>query len=243
MPSTTTPPRRVATRVGGNGAHRPETPPPRPPSIQRRRRTTAAIVAVLCIAGGALAGVVAFKAGSDRQSVLASSHSLAAGHILEPSDLRVVDVSTDGGLGFLLAATESSVVGRPLAVPVASGAPLVSSDLGSPTVTGRGEAVVGVLCKAGQYPPSLAPGDTVEIVDTGVGTAAGIAGAGVSAGALGASSPIAMLTATVLGTDAPTDTATVGTVVSLRVAASDAPAVARAAAAGRISLILVPPGG
>jgi Flp pilus assembly protein CpaB len=198
---------------------------------------------VLCIAGGALAGVVAFKAGSDRQSVLASSQSLAAGHILEPGDLRVVDVSTDGGLGFLLAATESSVVGRPLAVPVGSGAPLVSSDLGSPPATGRGEAVVGVLCKAGQYPPSLAPGDTVEIVDTGVGTASATAGAGLSAGAPAGSSPIGLLTATVLGIDAPTDTATVGTVVSLRVSASDAPSVARAAAAGRISLILVPPGG
>jgi hypothetical protein len=47
----------------------------------------------------------------------------------------------------------------------------------------------------------------------------------------------------VLGVDAPTDTATVGTIVSLRVSTADAPSVARVAAAGRISLILVPPGG
>jgi Flp pilus assembly protein CpaB len=243
MPSTTTPPRRLGSRIGGNGVRRHETSPLRPPSIQRRRRATAAIVSVLCIAGGALAGVVAFKAGSDRQSVLASTHSLSPGHILEPGDLRVVDVSTDGGLGFVLAASEASIVGRPLAVPIAGGAPLVSSDLGSPPATGPGEAVVGVLCKAGQFPPSLAPGDTVEIIDTGVGSSPGATGAGSSIGTAAGSTPVGLLVATVLGTDAPTDTATVGTVISLRVSASDAPSVARAAAAGRISLILVPPGG
>ena len=195
---------------------------------------------MLCIAGGALLGVIAVRASSDRRSVLTATHSLGAGHILEPADLRVADVSTDGGLSLLLAATETSVVGRPLAVPVAGGAPLVSSDLGAPAAVGRGEAVVGVLCKAGQFPPSLGPGDTVELADTGVAAATG---GGSGAAAAVAPAPAALLTATVLSIDAPTDTATEGTVISLRVATQDAPSVARAAAAGTISLILVAPGG
>jgi hypothetical protein len=54
--------------------------------------------------------------------------------------------------------------------------------------------------------------------------------------------PLAAITATVIGVDSPTDTATVGTVISLRLSADDAPSVARAAAAGAISLILIAPG-
>jgi Flp pilus assembly protein CpaB len=241
VPATSAPPRRFPGRVAGNRAHRPE--PPRPPSIAQRRRTTAAIVAVLCVAGGALAGVVAFKAGSGRQSVLAATQSLGAGHILTAGDLRVVDMSTDGGLNLVLASSEASILGRPLAVPIAGGAPVVTSDFGSVPAAGPGQAVVGVLCKAGQFPPSLAPGDTVEIIDTGVSTSAGNATSGSSSGSGGGPPPIGLLTATVLGVDSPTDTATVGTVISLRVSAGDAPSVARTAAAGRISLVLVPPGG
>ena len=53
----------------------------------------------------------------------------------------------------------------------------------------------------------------------------------------------ATLYATVIGVDAPTDTATAGMIISLRLSAADAPSVARAAAAGDISLILVQSGG
>ena len=201
------------------------------------------MVAVLCIAGGTLAGVVAFKAGSGRQSVLAAAQNLGAGHILTAGDLRVVDVSTDGGLNLVLADAEASILGRPLAVPIAGGAPVVQSDLGSPAVASPGQAVVGVLCKAGQFPPSLAPGDTVEIIDTGAGASTGTSNSVSPTASAVSSPPVGLLTAVVLGVDAPTDTATVGMVVSLRVSAADAPSVARAAAAGRISLVLVPPGG
>lgn len=239
MPTASAPPRRLTGRVGGNGAHRPE--PLRPPPTHRRRNTSAALAAVLCIAGGALAGVITFKAGSGRQSVLAASQNLSAGHILTASDLRVVDVSTDGGLNLVLSGAEASILGRPVAVAVASGAPVVQSDLGSPAAAGPGQAVVGVLCKAGQFPPSLAPGDTVEIIDTGAGAATGTSGPTSASAA--SSAPVGLLTATVLGVDAPTDTATVGMVVSLRVSTADAPSVARAAAAGRISLVLISPGG
>jgi Flp pilus assembly protein CpaB len=227
-------------QVGGNGSHRPDPISPRLAPTNRRRSTAAIVLAILCIAGGALAGVIAYKSGSSRQSVLAASHALPAGHVLEPGDLRVVDISTDGGLALVLASDEDSVLGRPVGVPVAAGAPLTNSELGSTPVAGAGQAVLGVLCKAGQYPPSLAPGDMVELVDTG-----GVLGrAGQSASATASGAPVVpTLTAIVVGVDPPSDTATVGMIVSLRLSASDAPSVARAAAAGTISLILVPPGG
>ncbi len=241
MPSPTTFRRREAVKVGGNGARHPDTRTPRLAPAARRRNTAAIVLAVLCIAGGALAGLIAYKAGSSRQSVLAVSQSLPAGHILQAGDLRVVDISTDGGLALVLASDEASLIWRPLGVPVAAGAPLTSSELRSASAAGPGQAVVGVLCKAGQYPPSLAAGDRVELVDSG-----GVAGSAnptpVAAGISGA--PVeATLYATVIGVDAPTDTATAGTVISLRLSAADAPSVARAAAAGDISLILVQSGG
>jgi Flp pilus assembly protein CpaB len=242
MPSPTTFRRRDAIKIGGNGARHPDHLSPRLAPAARRRSTAAIVLAVLCIAGGALAGLIAYKAGSSRQSVLAASHSLPAGHILQAGDLRVVDVSTDGGLALVLASDEGSLIGRPLGVPIAAGAPLTSSELGSVSAAGPGEAVVGVLCKAGQYPPSLAPGDRVELVDSGGAVAGAASPAPVAAATPGALAD-ATLYATVTGVDAPTDTATAGMIISLRLSAVDAPSVARAAAAGDISLILVQPGG
>ncbi len=159
--------RRESVRIEGNGVHRAAATEPRLATPVGRRSTTAIILAVLSLAGGALAGVIAFKAGSDRQSVLAASHGIATGHALQAGDLHVVDMSSDGGVGLVLARDETSIIGRTVGVPIAAGAPLTRSELGSAPAVGPGEAVVGVLSKAGQYPPSLAPGDTVEIVDTG----------------------------------------------------------------------------
>jgi Flp pilus assembly protein CpaB len=239
MPTPTTFRRRSAEAVGGNGSSPTGLSTPQLASVARRRSTAAIVLALLCVAGGALAGVIAYKAGSARQSVLAASHALAGGHVLQAGDLRVVDLSTDGGLSFILAADENSLLGRPVGVPVAAGAPLTSGELGSTPAAGPGQAVIGVLCKAGQYPPSLAPGDTVELVDSSgtVGTATS-----TSPTARPIALPLAAITATVIGVDSPTDTATVGTVISLRLSADDAPSVARAAAAGAISLILIAPG-
>lgn len=227
--------------MSGTGARHLDTLSPRLAPAARRRNTAAIVLAVLCIAGGALAGLIAYKAGSNRQSVLAASQSLPAGHILQAGDLRVVDVSTDGGLALMLASDEASLIGRPLGVPVAAGAPLTSSELGSVSAAGPGQAVVGVLCKAGQYPPSLSAGDRVELVDSG-GVAGSVNPAPVAAGTAGAPAE-ATLYATVFGVDAPTDTATAGVIISLRLSAADASSVARAAAAGDISLILVQTGG
>jgi Flp pilus assembly protein CpaB len=239
MPTPTTLRAPRAAPAGGNGAHRADGSP-HLAAPGRRRSTVATVVAILCVAGGALTGVIAYKAGSSRQSVLAASHGLSAGHVLQASDLRVVDISTDGGLDLVLAAQEESVLGRPVGVAIAAGSPLASTELGSVPPVNAGEAVVGVLCKAGQYPPSLAPGDRVELVDSG-GMGGNASQAPLPSGTQNSAAPT--LLATVIGVDAPTDTATVGMIVSLRLTALDAPSVARAAAAGRISLILVPPGG
>ena len=229
-------PRRAQVHVDGNGARHPEPFMPRLSAAPRRRSTVAIIVAVLAVAGGALAGVVAYKAGSGRQSVLAASREIAAGHVLQPSDLRIVDVSTDGGLSLVLASDEDSVIGRPVGVPIAAGSPLTSGDLAPVPAAGPGEALVGVLCKAGQYPPSIAPGDTVEVIDDAA------TGSGASA-VVPVQPQGAALEATVISVDAPTDTATVGTVITLRMSADAAPTVSREATAGRISLIVVHPGG
>ena len=229
-------PRRAQVQVDGNGAHRAEPFTPRLTRAPRQRSTVAIIVAVLAVAGGALAGVVAYKAGSGRQSVLAASQQITAGHVLQPSDLRVVDVSTDGGLSLVPATDEDSVIGRPVGVPVSAGSPLTTGDLSPVPAVGPGEALVGVLCKAGQYPPSIAPGDTVEVID---GSATGQSSSSV----VPVEPQAAPLEATVISVDAPTDTATVGTVITLRMPADAAPSVSREATAGRISLIVVHPGG
>lgn len=241
MPSApSTPTRRTANGQKTDGLQRLIPESTRVTALPRRRSSVAIVAALLCVGAGALLAVLAFKASSDRLSVLASTHAIAPGHVLSSSDLRVVDVSSDGSLSFLLAADEDSVVGRPAAVLIPAGVPLTGGDLGSPPQLNASEAVVGVLCKAGQYPPALATGDHVDVIDNGGSVATGAAGTtGSAANDTGLATSV---DATVVGIDAPTDTATSGTIISLRLPIGVATDVARAAAAGRISLILIAPG-
>ena len=135
---------------------------PRP----RRLRVPMLILGLLLVLGCGLGfGVVLTQVGRQQQ-VLVLADSVAVGHVLTASDLRLATVSQGtSGIDFIGAAEQSSVIGRPVAVAVPAGAPLVSSDLGNP-MPAQGEAVVAVLVKPGQAPPSLAPGASVWIVMT-----------------------------------------------------------------------------
>jgi Flp pilus assembly protein CpaB len=203
---------------------------------RRRLRVPMLILGLLLVLGCGLSfGVVLTQVGRQHQ-VLVLADSVTAGHVLTASDLRLATVSQGtSGIDFIGAAEQSSVIGRPVAVALPAGAPLVPSDLGSP-LPAQGEAVVAVLVKPGQAPPALAPGASVWIVVTG-GSGSGPAAAGSSPAA--ALAPVA---AVVTAVDTPTNQVTQGEIVSLQLPADDVQAVSAAGAAGQVSLALVAPG-
>jgi Flp pilus assembly protein CpaB len=206
---------------------------PRP----RRIRVPLAILGLLLVVACALGfGSILTQVGQQHQ-VLVLAHPVDVGDDITASDLGLATVSTGtSGIAFITASNESTVIGRPAAVAMPAGAPLIAADLGS-IPPPAGQAVVAVLIKPGDAPPSLAPGAAVWVVITTPETQ--------TTGLSPSASPVAIapMSATVTAVGTPSDSAiTQGVIVSLSLPTSDVQTVTTAAAAGNVSLALVPPG-
>jgi Flp pilus assembly protein CpaB len=203
----------------------------------RRIRIPLAILGLLLVVACALGfGTILTQVGQQHQ-VLVLAHPVDVGGVITASDLGLATVSTGtSGIAFITAGKESTVIGRPAAVAMPAGAPVIAADLGS-LPPPAGQAVVAVLIKPGDAPPSLAPGAAVWVVITTPETQS----TGLSPSATPAAT--APVSATVTAVDTPSDTAiTQGVIVSLSLPTSDVQTVTTAAAAGNVSLALVPPG-
>jgi hypothetical protein len=202
-----------------------------PPS--RRRSLPWLLLGILLVAGSALAFAVTSSRLSSRQPVLALAQDVPAGHVLESGDLSVVNVGADATLGLIPASSESSVLGRPAAMPLVAGSLLTDAELGGGVTPPFGTAVVGVALKSGQFPPEIAPGDHVLVVMAG--------GDGLTVGAAGraAARTVEPISAMVVGVHAASVDSSAASVVSLQLAEGSAPSVALGSAQGTVSLILV----
>jgi len=169
----------------------------------------------------------------DRRPVLAVARDVPAGRVLTDADLREVRVAADDGVRPVPASERTRVVGRPAAVPLVPGSLLTMAQIGAPSALAPGEAVVGVALKAGQFPPGLAPGAHVRVVDTGAPATPVPTGTGDAGTVLARS-------ATVVAVVGPASDGSSATVVSLKVASAEADRVAVAAASGRAALVLLP---
>jgi SAF domain len=220
------------TSSNGKGALSARLQRPASPSVVQRRRQVPWIMAgVFLVVGCALAfGAVSVDASHGEQ-VLAVARSVPAGHVVQPSDLRVVKIAPTAGLAPLPATSESTTVGRPAAVALVAGTLLTPADLGAPSGGGAGD-VVAVALKAGAYPPSLEPGGQVDVVPV-VGSS--------SSGSTPVSGQAHSVRAVVISVDSTPAAASSDAVVSLQVNPADADGVAALAAAGQIALVGLPP--
>lgn len=198
--------------------------------VRRRRHVPwivlGATLAALCGLG---VGVIVSDVGN-QHPVLVASHAIPAGHVFDAGDFRFASIS-ESGVDVLNATDEGTVIGRTAAVAIASGAPLVAGDIGAPDVA-AGTVIVAVLCKPGQFPPSLAAGQHVQVFVPSSAAVGGPAGVAQPSSA----------TAVVVAVDAPADAIT-GTVITLQVDQADAAPVAQAGADGHVSLVVVGAGG
>ena len=223
------------TASNGKGALAGSRQRPVPPVPTGRRRQVPWIVTgVLLVVGCALAFGVASLRIAKGEQVLAVAQEVPVGHVLQASDLRVVRVSPASGLDPVLASAEATFLGRPAAVALVPGTLLTPADLG-PSPLGAGAFdVVALALKAGAYPPSLGPGEQVDVVPVIGGTSTS------SAAALpGQFNPVQ---AFVVAVDAAPAGSSAAAVVSLEVPPSDAAEVASLAAAGQAALVMVPSG-
>lgn len=210
---------------------------PAPPGALGRRRQVPWIVAgVLLVVGCALAFGVASLRVAKGERVLAVAQGVPVGQVLQPGDLQIVRVSPSSGLEPVPASAEAGLLGRPAAVALVAGTLLTPADLGSPPPGAAGSDVVALALKAGAYPPSLGPGERVEVVPV-------VGGAGTTSGsAAPLSGRLHPVTAVVVALAAAPSGSSADAVVSLDVASSDAAGVASLAAAGQAALVVLPSG-
>lgn len=213
------------------------------PPRARRRNLPLAVAGVLLVAGCALIFAVGWRSAGHREPVLALARTVPAGSVLSPADLQQVRISADAAARLVPAGAEATVVGRTAAEPLPAGTLLTFAALGAAGQPGAGQAQLGVQVSAGQYPPSLAAGATVEVLDapsSAPGSGSGSQGPGASA----AGTPAVPLGhATVLGITQGAGSTGTATVVELQLAQPVVPLVTAAASAGQVTLALVPAGG
>jgi hypothetical protein len=186
---------------------------------------------VLCAFGGAVVFGAVHLRLDNRPAEIAIAQGVVAGSVIHSSDLSVVRVSSDPGLDPIPASQASSVAGRVARVDLAPGTLLTSSEVGSAPLLAPGQVVVAVSLKGSQLPAALTPGEHVAVINTG-----GSSQSGAAAGPVSVLVPDAAVFAVPSGPDS-----SGASQVSLTVDARSAPQIAGAAAAGQVSLVLLPP--
>jgi hypothetical protein len=149
-PLTDTPRGRTAPRIA-----------PRP----WRPRPSLLVVGLVLVLASVVGVGALIHSVSGEHGILVMSQTVPAGEVITASDLQVVNVSQDmGGLSVISSSEEDAVVSRPAATTLYGGTPLVVAELG-PVALPAGESVMAVNAKLGSYPPSIAAGDQVEVID------------------------------------------------------------------------------
>jgi hypothetical protein len=188
---------------------------------RKRRRPAWVAAGVLIVFGSGLAMAVWASSLSDRVSVLAVTHQVAAGERIESEDLRVVDVGKGEGLSTMPASARGTVIGKVASVTIPAGALLQPAHVEGSSAIPDGKAVVGVSLHPGAMPVGdLAVGDRVLVVDAGRDGAEELAEATVFA-------------------IRPDPSSSSATVVSLLVPKARATSIARAGGLDQVQLVLV----
>lgn len=204
-----------------------------PPQGQARRPKLSWIALGLAVVlAGGLFGAITLARVADRTPVLALAESIERGETVTAEHLRVVEVAIDEQLPLIPADERSALVGLTATSALPAGSLLTHEHLADGPRVEAGWSVVGLELRPGEYPTrSLAPGDAVEVVRTpDPATARSDGAAGVS---------VLTDVAEVFAVESLSETSPT-LMVSLIVPREVAPAIAAAAAEGRVRLVLVP---
>jgi len=191
------------------------------------------VLGVLIVVGSGLAFAVWASSLADRIAVLAVARDLPAGAELRFEDLAVTEIGVDDTTMFVTASRRDEIVGKTLRTDLSAGVVLSPDLVGDGPAVEPGTAVLGLALAPGAVPiDGLRPGDPILAVRTPPAGAVD-----TQEGQAEAAGTATTWEATVFAVTSLDDGAT--SFVSLRVARSDAPAIAAAAALEQIRLVLV----
>ena len=180
------------------------------------------------IVSALFAGLLYANLGN-RQAVVRIARPVAAGQVIQQSDLMQVLAPSVDGIRTLSWSDRSSAVGRTAAVALVPGSLLNPGQLATGPTTDPADAVVGVVLKPGEFPAGLRSGDTVLAIVLPPDAAS----------ATGQDHIDPPVTATIVAISQLADSGG-GLSVSLAVAPGDAASLAVAGARSRVTLVLAP---
>jgi Flp pilus assembly protein CpaB len=195
------------------------------------------LLAVLVVALGGLMSMWAVSSYAHRDRVLVISADVAVGQRITADDLTGADLTLDPRVSAFTVAQQGEVIGKVALVDLAKGTLVNPSQVGASPLLTAGQVLVPLQLKPGQLPAvGVAPGQLVWLVATPVDSGQG-AQAGSQPG-----TPVDPIEATVAESGDP-DPATLVTVVDVRVPQDQGVSLARMAASGNVTVVLLPAGG
>lgn len=206
-------------------------------ATRRRRRLPFVALGGLLVIVCVLAYAYGAAQLGNRVQVLAVARPVAAGQAITAADLKQVSAARDPGVRLVPASQAVEVVGRTAVVPLVPGTILTPELLGDAAFPPGGQVTASVALKPGQYPQGLAPGARVDVYVSANAPGGGQPAPAASSAATGP----AWLSAVVLGVDLAGD-GEGSTVVTLLLAASDAPQLAAAPSGGVVLMQTSPVG-
>ena len=147
----------------------------------RRVRVPELAVGLIVMLGFGLGAVLWQLNATQKDPVLALTHDVARGEVIERADLRVVYLSTDDAIAHIGRADAATIIGRAAAADMTAGTLLTPSAVLEGSAVAAGQGIVGLSLEPGQVPSSrLRAGDLVNVVE-GVSTTGADSG-GATAG-------------------------------------------------------------
>ncbi|KIZ15404.1 hypothetical protein [Streptomyces natalensis] len=237
-------------QAGARGGS-PASPPvgERLPVTPRERKPALAALAVLLILAGALGSTVLVLRAGERVEAIKVTQRVSAGEKIPESAISSVMVAKDSDVQYVEWSQRGLLSKYRASTDLVEGSVLVGPMLTEQQGPKANQVVVGLSLKSGQYPTGLKAGDMVAAYQVGTddskssaGTGrAGTGGTGGTGGATG-SDPLLVERAKVQTVKGAGGDSTGGgdLPVSLVVDQAAAPKLTQAAAAGDVSLVLVP---
>jgi SAF domain len=205
---------------------------PRLVSAGRRRRPAIWALGLALVAGGGAVAAATTMAAGDRVAVLSITRSVDAGAAITAADLGEARVAEDSQLRPIPASQRESVIGQVAGVDLRPGTLLTRSQLTPVAIPATGQALVGLALEPGKLPARrLQRGDRVLAVLTP-------GDASVSQPTSGQTETDSTRSAVVVSSGSVSSDGSVA--VDVVVNEADAAGLAADAAAGRISLVLLP---
>lgn len=129
-----------------------------------KQRLPEMAIGIALVLGGAIGSLLLFQSATNTITVVSTSHSLTRGHVIESSDLIAQELSVQSGAAFVKAADALSLIGKSMAIDVGSSTPIHLAMLQMRDPLTSGEALTSIAVEVGDYPPTLADGDRVQVV-------------------------------------------------------------------------------